>query len=181
MSPWQARKCTVDSLYEINSASWTSLRPSPSLTENVFFSPRKQRVHAVHTIAQILASEIIKNSFWRTRSSLTLTCWCPSIAHFVLFPRNFTKKHGEIWKRCLLSFPLVAFTLLLFSLAILFRGYVLLPPLSPCRAHHQSTVITVQSCYFSFIRCALFEKRLDSLRPPRFYPSAGGYMNSTTR
>jgi len=70
-------------------------------------------------------------------------------------------------------FPL-AFTLLLFSLAILFRGYVLFSLLPPCRAHRESTVITVQSCYFSFIRCALFGKRLGSLHPSRFYhPQVG--------
>lgn len=84
---------------------------------------------------------------------------------------------GKIWK--LPSFfLLLAFTLLLFSLAILFRGYILFPFLPPCR---ESTVITVQSCYFSFIRCALFGKRLGSLHSSRFYTSAGGYMNSTTR
>jgi len=49
----------------------------------------------------------------------------------------------------------------------------------PAARTRESTVITVQSCYFSFIRCALFGKSLGSLHSSRFYMSAGGYMNST--
>lgn len=52
-----------------------------------------------------------------------------------------------------------------------------LPLFPTCR---ESIVITVQSCCFSFIPESLFEKHPGSLRPSRFYTSAGGYMNSTT-
>jgi len=64
-----------------------------------------------------------------------------------------------------LSFPLVAFTLLLFSLAILFRGYVLFPPLPPCRAHprkyrHYSSIMPL----FFYTVCTIRkESRLASL------------------
>lgn len=60
------------------------------------------------------------------------------------------------------------------------RGHV--PSSSPqlaARAHRESTVITVQSCCFSFIRVRYSKSALASLRPSRFNTSAGGYMNST--
>lgn len=83
--------------------------------------------------------------------------WLGARASRVLFYFHvILRRSTGRYESCLLSFPLVAFTLLLFSLAILFRGYVLLPPLSPCRApppkhRHYSSIMLL----FFYTVCAI--------------------------